>query len=50
MFSICLLPTAGLRNRRKNDTVHVVVRSLVKLYNSHALDLTIANTWVRSSS
>jgi len=31
-------------------TVHVVVRSLMKLYNPHALDLTIANAWVRSSS
>jgi len=30
--------------------VHVVVRSLMKLYNPHALDLTIANAWVRSSS
>jgi len=31
-------------------SVHAVVRALVKLYNSHALDLTIASTWVRSSS
>jgi len=31
-------------------SVYVVVRSLMKLYNPHALDLTIVNTWVRSSS
>ena len=31
-------------------SVHVVVRSLMKLYQPHALDLTIANAWVRSSS
>jgi len=27
-----------------------IVRSLMKLYNPHALDLTIANVWVLSSS
>ena len=34
----------------KEPRVHEVVRSLMKLYNPHALDLTIANAWVRSSS
>jgi len=31
-------------------TVHVVLGSLVRLYKPHALDLTIANTWIRPSS
>jgi len=31
-------------------TVDVVVRSPMKLYKPHALDLTLANMWVRSSS
>jgi len=40
----------GSIQRSPHPCVHVVVRSLMKLYNPHALDLTIANTWVRSSS
>jgi len=32
------------------QNVHVVFGSLVRLYKPHALDLTIANAWVRSSS
>jgi len=30
--------------------VHVVIGSLVRLCKPHALDLTIATTWIRSSS
>ena len=33
-----------------HELVHEIVRSLMKLYNPHALDLTIDNAWVRSSS
>ena len=35
---------------KMKNILHAVLGSLVRLYKPHALDLTIANTWIRPSS
>jgi len=50
LLRFCLQEIAETVHSKQQGIVHVVFGSLARLCKPHALDLTIANTWIRPSS